>query len=241
VAAPAADLTIVDDMRARLEAFLNNVLGRLGNVGSRMDARRLGFLLLVLSAAYYLCYAEYGVDLDDEGLLLEHSANVLSGQWPIADLFPSYSPGMYWGLAVFFNLFDTTIMVERFYLILILVVCGQLIYYIARQFLSPTVALIPSLTFALAPGPWYKIFFHFALLLPVAGLFNWLRRETGLAAFIGGLGAGAAFVIRWEAAALVVFLALGSFCLHVVMAVTRGKPLHVSLIGAAGRGLCGGR
>jgi hypothetical protein len=175
----------------------------------RISETEIALLLLAVSAGYYLSYAQFGVDITDEGELLNGALSALSGQWPIADFVSSYPPGMYWGLAIFFKVLGTSVFAERIYLVVVLLLSGQLLYYVARQVLSPWIAVIPTFAYVLAPGPWYKVFFLFALLLPVAALVRWHRCRTRRTAFIAGICTGIAVVIRWEAAVIALMLAIG--------------------------------
>src|SRR5690242_12986965 len=73
-------------------------------------------LFIGVALGSYALSFRYGIDLDDEGLLIGGAADVLGGRYPLADFY-SYQPWMYFSLAGFFRLFGTTLLVERLYLI----------------------------------------------------------------------------------------------------------------------------
>jgi hypothetical protein len=165
-------------------------------------------LLVVFGAIYYWSYAKYGLDPDVEGQLLLSSASVLDGRWPTADFLPSYGL-LYCGLAVFFKLFGITVLTERIFLIVLLLATGLLAYFIARQVMPARWAAVPPLLYILVPGMWHKVFFIFSLLVAVAGMFLWLRRDNWRTASFAGVLTGTAFAIRWEPGVLAFFLAMG--------------------------------
>ena len=177
----------------------------------RMSEKGFVALFVFCGACYYLSYARIGINPDVEGQFLLSSVGVLEGRWPTADMLPSYGL-LYCGLAVFFKLFGVTVYTERMFLIVVLLLTALLAYYVARRVLPFRWAVIPPIVYILLPGLWHKVFFIFALLLPVAGLFLWLSRDRladGLHCrpahrswICHSLGIGVARVCSWSRAGL---------------------------------------
>jgi len=156
-------------------------------------------LLLLGTLVYYLGHFSCGIDLDDEGYVLANAQSVLQGGWPIADFF-SYPPLASWLLAAFFAAFGESVLVERAMLMVLLLVNVALVFWCARRALPGPWAFAVACLYAFAPGPWYKVFFIFHLLLILAGTL-WLAERPGVArAALLGLAVGAAAVGRVEAA-----------------------------------------
>lgn len=157
--------------------------------------------LLVASLLYYLTYFNYGLDLDDEGFLLFNAASVLEGQWPLADFF-SYAPLSYWLLALFFKLFGNGVFSERLLLLLLIFQNIALIYYCAGRILPRIWALLPAAIYACAPGPWYKVFFIWVVLVGLAATLHFAQRPGLWRAALMGVALGLAAITRTQAAGI---------------------------------------
>jgi hypothetical protein len=157
--------------------------------------------LLFVCLPYYLRFFNYGIDLDDEGFLLANAASVLHGGWPIADYY-SYPPLSYWILALAFRLFGEQVILERALLMCFLLVNVYLVFWIARRVLPLWWALLPAVLYAIAPGPWYKLFFIFHFLLVTAAALLLVERPDRTRGAILGVTLGLAFIGRVEAAAV---------------------------------------
>jgi len=187
--------------------------------------RRVLWVFLLLSLIYYLCYFNYQLSLDDEGLLLWGASDIKHLWFPVAD-YPAYMPLSYFSLAGMFALFGNQVIVERIFLIMVLLHCGQMTLSVARRFLPGWWALTPAAIYALAPGPWYKVFFVWSVLIIAVAAFNWLDRPTLLRAGVFGLTTGIAAGCRIEAGVIGIVLALG---MHVLLAADRAlsrEPVH---------------
>jgi hypothetical protein len=209
--------------------------------GGSFFAVNRGALDSAYPAVWYLVFAcvalcsytlsfRYGIDLDDEGLLIGGAADILGGRYPLADFY-SYQPWMYFSLAGFFRLFDTTLLVERLFLIVNLMAAGLCLLWLARQVLPPFLAMLPVLLYALAPGPWYKVFFIFHLLLIVFTIFVFDSRPQPQRAMLAGLAAGFALVSRVEAGLVGIVLFVGTLGLSVIAdlyAPSRRNPRMVA-------------
>jgi hypothetical protein len=167
------------------------------NLAKQFQRRPLTFLLCA-SLFYYLSYFNYGIDLDDEGFLLLNASSILLGQWPMADFF-SYQPLSYFLLAGCFRLLGDTVFTERLFLIVMLLFNVALVYYCARRVVDWRWAFLPAAFYAVAPGPWYKVFFISHMLLCCGSVLWFLDRPGLLRAGIVGSAVGIALVSRVEA------------------------------------------
>lgn len=172
-------------------------------------------LFLAVALSSYALSFRYGIDLDDEGLLIGGAADLLAGRYPLADFY-SYQPWMYFSLAGFFKLFGTTLLAERLFLIVNISIAGLCLLWLARQILPPLPAMLPALIYALAPGPWYKVFFIFHLLLILVALFLFVARPRPARAMLAGLATGFAVVSRVEAGMVAAVLFAGTLGLVVI-------------------------
>lgn len=195
----------------------NDPLARLASWLRRAPPEtRAALVLLLVCFVYYLSYFNYGIDLDDEGFLLANAASILHGKWPIADFY-SYPPLSYWLLAAAFRVFGELVVVERVLLLCLLLVNVYLVFWIARRVLPLWWALFPTVLYAAAPGPWYKLFFIFHYLLIVAAIFYLLERPTRARAALLGLAIGIAVIGRVEAAAVGVIVAASVIAAQLIL------------------------
>ncbi len=154
--------------------------------------------ILILGFSYYISYFDYGIRLSDEGFLVDGAERVLRGQLPISD-FMSYTPGSYFLLALLFKLFGVNLLISRLMEIAFLLMNGVMIFYVSKRLMPSHWALIPSFLLILFPGPWYKVFFAFGLLLPLVALFRFLEKKTTVRILMVGLTIGIALVFKLEA------------------------------------------
>lgn len=161
--------------------------------------------LLVFGILYYLSYFNYGLDLDDEGLLLIGAQSILHGDWPVADFF-SYPPISYFLLAGFYKVFGDGVLSERILLLLLLLANAQLVFWISRQFLNGAWKLLPAFTYILAPGPWYKLFFISAIIWSTSALILYIYNPSLRRAFLLGLTTSIALLTRHQAGIIALIL-----------------------------------
>jgi hypothetical protein len=164
---------------------------------------------VLLALGYYLIFFNYGIDLDDEGFVVGGASAIRTGQFPIAD-FLSYQPWIYFSLAGFFHVFGETLRVERACLIVYLLVDIVCLLWLSRKVLPPLPALIPVIFYALAPGPWYRVFFVFCILIVLVALFFFNDRPSPWRALLVGLATGFAAITRVEAASVSVIVFVGA-------------------------------
>ncbi len=154
-------------------------------------------LIALLGFCYYMTYINYGIRVSDEGFLVDGAERVLRGQLPMSD-FMSYPPGSYFLLALLFKLFGVNLLISRFMEMGFLLINGLMMFYIGKRLMPSRWALIPSFILILFPGPWYKVFFTFGLLLPLITLIRFLEKRTAQRILIVGWAVGLALVFKIE-------------------------------------------
>ena len=100
------------------------------------------YLLVVISFAYYLVGLYQPIRLYDEGYTVYASARVLNGEIPYRDFMAYQSPGLYYLQAGVFKLIHPSLVLERILSAIFLSGIPIFAYLIARQFASPTSALL---------------------------------------------------------------------------------------------------
>lgn len=155
-------------------------------------------LIVLMAIGYYLLYFNYGLDLDDEGFLLLNAEGILHGKWPVADGY-TYPPFSYFLLAGFFQLFGNNVLTERILLLVLLVICIAVLIYTGKKISKGAFYLIPVIFYAAAPGPWYKVFFVFHLLLIFGAAVWYVEGPSWQRAAVIGLAIGIALISRFEA------------------------------------------
>ncbi len=182
-----------------------NVSGKPGEVSMSVGSEpsRRGWIypliLCAVGSSYYLCYFRYGISLGDEGFLVYGAERILKGQLPMSD-FLSYPPGSYFLLALLFKIFSVHLLVSRLMEMAFLLINGLMLFYIGKRLMPKIWALLPAFTFVLLPGPWHKVFFIFALLLPLAALFRFLEKMTTVRMLVVGGAIGIALLFKLESA-----------------------------------------
>lgn len=177
--------------------------------GVAMMERRPLQVLFIAFLAYYITFFNYGIDLDDEGYLLLNASSILTGQWPMAD-FQSYQPFSYFLLAGFFKLVGDGVFTERLLLMVIILSNIGLLYFCASKLLSPLYAFSIAVLYGVAPGPWYKVFFIWHLIIFLASVIWAIDRPSLFRFFLVGLSSGLAISSRYQAGviAIIVFFSV---------------------------------
>jgi len=160
--------------------------------------------LAILATVFFLAAMDRSVNPYDESIVLVGALRVLAGEVPHRDFTANYGPAQFYVVAGLFRLFGISVLVERFWDILIRVVTVVLLYNILHRVVPRRFAfwnavmgaawlgyiqssgypLIPSFTLSLA-----------SLALVSRGI--WQRLSSPLL-FSGGLCIGFSFAFRYD-------------------------------------------
>jgi len=153
--------------------------------------------LMVLSLLYYLSYYRYGLNLSDEGYVVQGAIRSLRGQLPGAD-FHSYAPARTWTLGLLFKTFGVSITAERLMWVVWRTATCCCLWVLARHFLKPVPALLVVLVSLLMPGPWHKTPLVFSMTVVLLLLLGLLREARTWRLSLFGVGLGSLLLVREE-------------------------------------------
>jgi hypothetical protein len=128
-----------------------------GKIGS-------GGILFVVVLLYFLFYFNYGINLFDEGILMEGIRLEQQGQMQY-DKFCHYS-SQYRLLSYILSKTENDLLVLRLIWVLVRALTALLIFSIARRLVRLPWALVAVLLFLALPGPWHKSFVALLVCLP---------------------------------------------------------------------------
>jgi 4-amino-4-deoxy-L-arabinose transferase-like glycosyltransferase len=172
------------------------------------SGRLLGGALLFLSVAYYAALAPYGLELADEGHLVNQIYRTYLGQLPYVDFHTGYSPGVYYWNAALFGLFGVNLLVLRLCLAVVNGLTVYAIYWLARRVGESRLAAAVTALLYLAfvpfyegrfapfniPYPaWYVTLFW---LLSVICMVRWWESGRAFLWLLAGLCAGVVFAFK---------------------------------------------
>jgi hypothetical protein len=145
--------------------------------------RALPIMVAFELLAYLLAGIKQPVNAYDEGFALFGAARVLSGDVPYRDFWTVYAPGQFYVLAGLFQLFGTTVLVERLWdtTARAAVVLG--VYLVTAMLTTRRTALWPCIvvTLWLAAADYYGYAIFPALALVLGGTWCLLRYAAGAA------------------------------------------------------------
>lgn len=123
------------------------------------------FVLLVVTAGFFLLFANRGLTVHDEGYILDAAWRFAQGQVPYRDFWIIYPPGIVYVLGSLFKVFGPNILLGRFLMVLVGLIISYLLFKVTRQLMPSLLFLswgIPHLNF---PWPtWFVLLFMLASL-----------------------------------------------------------------------------
>lgn len=122
--------------------------------------RYIALALFLLSFLYLCLFRHCTASEPDEGIVLQGAQRILAGQVPYRDFFSFYTPGSYYGLALVFRIFGSSLAVARTGLALAGATFSILSYLLARRVCSRTIALTLAALGTLTTLPYRFLVLH---------------------------------------------------------------------------------
>ncbi len=141
------------------------------------------FSIFIFSFIYLLIFQNYGLNLWDEGVLLNGSLRTLEGE-SVYTNFNGYPPGRYLLGAALFKIFGIDISVIRIAVAVMTAVAVVMLYSVSLRLISSNIfAIIPSILFLISPAVYYNRFYPIFTIFCIYIIFWYLDLQhvkTGL-------------------------------------------------------------
>jgi len=158
-------------------------------VGERLSSAPAAVgMALIFAAAVLICAVTLlkGLNLNDEGLMLQAAARIADGEVPYSDFWWFYPPGQPYLLALLWEIFGPSLLAWRIVRLLVNGIAAVLVYRLARRHASVPLSLLGSLAAVLAmvspsgPHP-YPV----AVVLALGALLTWERSPVAAGVLTG--------------------------------------------------------
>ncbi|MEK6589737.1 MAG: glycosyltransferase family 39 protein, partial [Nitrospinota bacterium] len=145
--------------------------------------------IFILSVSYLLTFQEYGINLWDEGALLNGSLRTMNGESVYRD-FSGYPPGRYLVGATLFKIFGVNISVIRTAVTIMTSLSVVMLYSISLRLIPPSekgngsvLAFISPILFLASPSVYYNRFYPIFTIFGIYVIYWYLEKETPFRSF----------------------------------------------------------
>lgn len=157
-------------------------------------------ILLFAAFAYFRSFAFFGINLLDEGYLLNPALRVMRGQVPGRDFYHYYPPGSFYLFAALMKIFGVGMAVERYSFVVLRSFEALLAWRILKYHSNKWWALFGYFGILLVPGPAHKTFVGLSILVLLNVYSWWAEKLNNPRSLACGAAIGAIFMFRQDVA-----------------------------------------